>query len=116
MFFTIPAPNNNPYCRHSVIPVTKPLDNYIFKIGKTKDGKKIFELDKNKILSEEDNYCPFLTEIGRCNIYKQRPKVCRDFGKKGWFDCEQKISLKELISYKVKEFIDALKYTFKSNK
>lgn len=26
------------------------------------------------------NYCPFLTDLGKCNVYKQRPPICREFG------------------------------------
>lgn len=109
VIMTIPAPDYNPYCRNAVIPVTGDISKYIFKIGTTKDGKRIFELDTNALLAAKDNYCPFLTEYGRCNIYEYRPPVCRDFGKKGWFDCQEKITLKELIKEKSKNFIKGLK-------
>jgi len=26
------------------------------------------------------NYCPFLTEYGRCSVYDHRPPICREFG------------------------------------
>ena len=40
VFFTIPAPNNNPYCRHSVIPVQSLLITIFLKLEKQKTGKK----------------------------------------------------------------------------
>lgn len=26
------------------------------------------------------NYCPFITDYGRCNVYQQRPPICKEFG------------------------------------
>lgn len=97
IFAKIPAPNNNPYCRDAVIPVTKPLENYPLKVQKV-NGKKVFVLDVGEILKDEKNYCPFLTEYGRCNIYERRPQVCRDFGV-GSFYCDDQVTLKEYLKY-----------------
>lgn len=97
---TIPAPNYNPYCREAVIPITKPLDKLLKLTGKTKDGRNVFELDVQKVFKAEDNYCTFLTEQGRCNIYESRPPVCKDFGSAEWFKCNEMLNLKELIKLK----------------
>lgn len=97
---TFPAPDYNPYCHNAVIPITKPLDKLIKLTGKTQDGRNVFELDIQKVLNAVDNYCPFLTEYGRCNIYESRPPICRDFGKPGWFKCDDMLNLKELIKLK----------------
>ena len=97
IFAKIPAPNNNPYCRDAVIPVTKPLESYPLKVQKI-NGKKVYVLDENEILKDEKNYCPFLTVYGRCNIYERRPQVCRDFGV-GSFYCDDQVTLKEYLKF-----------------
>lgn len=33
------------------------------------------------LMTSEGNYCPFLTEDYKCNIYEDRPFVCKEFGK-----------------------------------
>lgn len=106
IFMTVPAPQTNPYCKDAVIPITKPLDKLIKPSGKTKDGRKVFELDLAKVLNAEDNFCPYLTDYGRCNIYDFRPKVCRDFGNDGWFKCYEKLNLKELLTNKLLDLYD----------
>ena len=45
-----------------------------------------FEDDKIFAITDDDptkNKCPFLRADFRCNIYLQRPQVCRDFGDGG---------------------------------
>ena len=108
VFMTIPAPQYNDYCRDAVIPITKPVDKLIKPSGKTKDGRKVFELDLTKVLNSEDNFCPYLTEIGRCNVYDSRPKVCRDFGNDGWFKCYDQLNLKELLTNKILDLYECL--------
>lgn len=114
ILMTFPAPKNNPYCENAVIPITKPIENYIIKSKKRIDGRRVFELDTNKVFADPYNFCPFLNTKGRCNIYEQRPAVCRDFGKKGWFDCDQMVTRKELIKLKLQTLKNALKMTFDS--
>lgn len=96
----ISAPDCNPYCHEAIIPITKPLEKLIKLTDKTHNGKKVLELDIRKVLNAEDNYCTFLTEQGRCNIYESRPPICQDFGKPGWFKCDEMLNLKELIKLK----------------
>ena len=115
IYLSIPAPENNQYCNHAFIAVTQPQN--LLKTITLKNGQKTFMLDTKQIYNAQDNYCPYLTEIGKCNIYKKRPQVCRDFGKKGCFDCDEKISLKELIKYKVQDIMQSInKQIFKSKK
>lgn len=98
VYDVMPAPKNNPYCVDAVIPLTKkPLNSYPLKVIEL-NGKKAYALDMNEILNDEQNFCPFLTQYGRCNIYKSRPKVCRDFGV-GDFYCDEQVSLKEYLGF-----------------
>ena len=94
----IPAPANNPYCKDAVIPITRqPLNKYPLKVI-NQNGKKVYTLDINEELKDEKNYCPFITKYARCNIYENRPKVCRDFGV-GSFYCNEQVTLKEYLKY-----------------
>ncbi len=47
-------------------------------------GIKTMEEAKELLLEmqakEIYNYCPFLTEQGRCRVYGMRPPICREFG------------------------------------
>ena len=113
IFGVIPAPPNNHYCENAVIPITKPMENYVVKTGRTKDGRTIWELHTDDVFSDAENYCPFINERARCNIYKQRPPVCRDFGVKKGFECDLQISSKELIKEKLKIFSDVVKQILK---
>ena len=116
IFGVIPAPNNNPYCKDAVIPITQPLEKYVIKTNKTLDGKTVWELHTDNVFSDAENYCPFIDEYARCNIYKQRPPVCRDFGvKKGW-ECDLQIGFWELIKEHLKIGKNVLKEIFSFKK
>ena len=98
VFATIPAPQTNPYCQDAIIPITrKPLNQYPLKLAKI-NGKKVYTLDVNEVLKDEQNYCPFLTKYATCNIYESRPKVCRDFGVGGFY-CDDQVTLKEYLRF-----------------
>lgn len=112
IYGVISAPNNNPYCKDAVIPITQPIEKYAVKTGKTKDGRTVWELHTDKIFSDAENYCPFINEQARCSIYKQRPPICRIFGvEKGW-ECDLQISFKELVKEYFKIGKEALKQIF----
>ena len=68
-------------------------------VGFDKNGKKVVAIskamiEKLQIQSAEQlseiielyknipNYCPFLNTKARCNVYEQRPPICREFGTK----------------------------------
>ena len=61
-------------------------------------------------------YCPFLTDYGRCNVYSERPPICREFGTDPApiNKCPDKASRLEVIKYRVKDFIAFYKDVFKS--
>ena len=114
IFATIPAPENNPYCRDAVIAVTRPLESYPLKVQKI-NGKKVHVLDVNEIMKDEKNYCPFITKHARCNIYEKRPKVCRDFGV-GSFYCDDQVTLKEYLKYYWGEYKKMVRQDFSNCK
>jgi Fe-S-cluster containining protein len=51
------------------------------------------------------NYCPFLNEYGRCQVYAGRPPICREFGTApGIINiCPDKASRWEIIKYNLKD-------------
>lgn len=59
------------------------------------------------------NYCPFITEYGRCNVYEHRPVICREFGSSPLkIDyCPDKSSRLDIIKYNAKMFFN-FKETF----
>ena len=38
--------------------------------------KQLMEYEAQKVY----NYCPFLNVYGKCEVYKRRPPICREFG------------------------------------
>ena len=71
--------------------------NPIKVLGKDKDGKTLVGIPKDvlqrlqiqsieqvqKLMELYDgvlNYCPFITEYGKCAVYKDRPPICKEFG------------------------------------
>lgn len=60
-----------------------PIPKEIYEINKEKIVRKASELidaDDCVIPITSDFYCVFLNEDLSCNIYEQRPDVCRKFG------------------------------------
>ena len=67
--------------------------------------------------SKYPNYCPFLTDRGRCDVYTKRPPICREFGTKiedRRNVCPDKASRKEIIKYHVKGYLEFYKDIIKS--
>ena len=60
------------------------------------------------------NYCPFLTDFGRCNVYEKRPPICRDFGTlpDKINQCPDKSSRLDIIKFYVKDFYEFYKNLF----
>lgn len=61
------------------------------------------------------NYCPFITDFGKCNVYEHRPIICREFGtalgKINW--CPDKSSRLDILRFNMKLFADSYKDLFK---
>ena len=76
------------------------------QIKSTEQIKALIEDAKNY-----RNYCPFLTDIGRCNVYKNRPPICRDFGTlpDKINQCPEKASRLEIIKFYVRDFYEFYK-------
>jgi hypothetical protein len=58
-----------------------------------------------------NNYCPFLKTNARCNIYKDRPFICKDFGSRG--DCPDQITLLQFPKAFAKHFCNVYAWLFK---
>lgn len=58
----------------------KKIVNPIIRYSEGFDDDKIFAITNEDV---SKNKCPFLRDDYRCNIYLQRPQVCRDFGDGG---------------------------------
>ncbi len=61
------------------------------------------------------NYCPFITDYGRCSVYSERPPICREFGTDPApiNRCPEKASRLEIVKFKMKNFVDYYKDLFK---
>ena len=79
------------------------------EINSMEQVKALFEDAKNY-----KNYCPFLTNVGRCNVYENRPPICREFGTlpDKINQCPDKSSRLDIIKFYVKDFIDFYKNVF----
>lgn len=93
------APQNNHYCKDAIVTITslKALEY----AGKMPDGHNMWKVN----LYAADNYCAFLKKNYKCNIYDNRPPICRDFGSKKDLPCPHQISKSRLILYKSSNFI-----------
>lgn len=108
---------------NSIIYKTTP--DPIQMIGFDENGNKLMGISREMIerfelksmeevmaLSEKykdyPNYCAFLTDRGKCNVYKKRPPICKEFGTKienPQNICPDKTSRKDILKYFVKDFI-----------
>ena len=53
------------------------------KINRSRQITNIFDVPSGEIQIEtSDGKCIFLNNSGSCNIYKSRPKICREYGSK----------------------------------
>ena len=82
---------------------------------KVMEELEIKSMEQVKALIEDAknyrNYCPFLTDYGRCNVYEKRPPICRDFGTlpDKINQCPEKASRLEIIKFYVKDFYEFYK-------
>ena len=98
-------------------------------IGFDQNGNKLFGIPKEVIkelniksmeqvqeLMNEygnyQNYCPFITQYGRCSVYEHRPVICREFGSSPLkIDyCPKKSSRLDILKFYLKGF-----FNFKEN-
>lgn len=61
------------------------------------------------------NYCPFITDFGKCSVYEHRPPICREFGTApGKINfCPEKSSRLEILKFNMKLFVKFYKDLFK---
>lgn len=96
---TYDAPLNNRYCKGAVIPLTTP--KALKYRGKTRDGRNMWQVN----LYAEDNYCSFLDKNYKCNIYENRPPVCRNFGTEYGRSCPAQVTKAELYKLKTRKIV-----------
>ena len=83
---------------------------------------EINSMEQVKALIEDaknyKNYCPFLTNVGRCNVYENRPPICREFGTlpDKINQCPDKASRSEIIKFYIKDFCEFYKNLFINTK
>lgn len=93
------APQNNRYCEDAVVPITT-LKAFKY-MGTGNMGQNSWKVD----LRTPNNYCPFLRKDYQCNIYENRPPICRHFGSEDGRECLEQVSLSKLIMLKTKDII-----------
>lgn len=106
---------------NSIIYNTTP--NPLQLVGKTFDGHSLYGISKKmidfyQIKSQEQldeiiakyeswqNYCPFITDYGKCNVYTERPPICREFGtsEDKLNLCPEKSSRLDIMKFYLKDF------------
>lgn len=93
--FPFPAPPNNRYCKDAIVTIT--TCKALKFAGKSSMGNNMWSVN----LFTDGNYCAFLRSKGyKCNIYKHRPPICRNFGTIKDIPCRYQINLVQLIAYK----------------
>ena len=117
---------------NSIVYDTTPIK----RLGKDKDGNAIIGIPKEvieryqmqsmeqvekllKLYKGVMNYCPFITEYGRCAVYENRPPICKEFGtdtKNPLNKCPEKASRLEILKSNIKFTLDAFKGSFKDIK
>ena len=108
--------------------------NPIMPLGHGPDGKLIYGIPKkllNELNIKDDksmkalfdsynrygNYCPFITDYGKCSVYEYRPGICREFGTlpDRQNRCSDKSSRLDIAKFWIKEFFN-FKETFNLGK
>lgn len=77
------------------------------------------EEEINQLLAHYDKYkqyCPFLTNRGRCNVYSERPPICHEFGTspEPINICPDKASPLDVLIWNIKNIFLTYKAAFKS--
>lgn len=107
--------------------------NPIQVVGRDQHGNSVFSIPK-KVIEELniksmeqiqdllkkydgfENYCPFITDFGKCSVYAHRPHICREFGtapgKINW--CPEKSSRLDVLKFHARAFVDFYVDLFKS--
>lgn len=106
--------------------------NPIRVLGIDQNGQKIVGIpreivEKMQLKSQEQiealinhykkykHYCPFLTDFGRCNVYSERPPICREFGTspEPINKCPEKATPLEILKDKIQFQKEVLKNMWK---
>lgn len=104
---TVPAPRNNRYCIGAEVPIT--TARTLEPAGAIHINEKSVKAWKIKSLFVEGNYCPFLRRGDyKCNVYENRPPICRSFGTPEGHKCSQQINIVELYARKTFSFFKKL--------
>ena len=82
----------------SVIVFTNPKRYH----GKNVEGRQMWEIKDGAF--NDPNYCPMLTDYGKCSVYDKRPQICRDFNTQDDFDCPSALTKEEYIISVLKDF------------
>ena len=94
----IDAPRANRFCKDAVVPITtlRALNHH----GKLHNGRNMWGVN----VYTHNNLCPFLNEQKRCNVYENRPPICRSFGSPEGHECDLMLTKSQIRKLKVKEF------------
>ena len=78
-------PNCGECC--GVVPIDENIySKYLFR--KQREVKNAILLSSGEMLPvTEDNYCVFLNKDKKCEIYDDRPQLCRDYGARKLMPC-----------------------------
>jgi len=105
----------NPIQIVGIGPDGKPLlgipGDLLNKLG-IKSKKQLDELIRN--YEQFNNYCPFITDYGKCSVYAERPPICREFGTLPTKinRCPDKSSRFDIAKYYIKDFFKFYKNSF----
>lgn len=95
----IEAPRANRFCIDAVVPITtlKALRYH----GKYHNGHNMWGVN----VYTPNNFCPFLNAQHRCNVYENRPPICRSFGSPDGHECDLMMTKAEIRKFKLKTFL-----------
>lgn len=91
-----------------IVHINRQTGEKIYGISKDMmEAMKLKSLDDvNKLLNQYEaqkiyNYCPFITDNARCNVYENRPLICKEFGSSPLKEdiCPEKSSRWDIIKF-----------------
>jgi len=98
----VEAPQVNRFCIDAVVPITttKALEYR----GRMNNNRKMWAVN----VYTDGNYCPFLNKNYRCDVYENRPPICRYFGSETGRQCDHMLTKREIRIFKLKQLIKPL--------